>query len=160
LREIPTGDDGDFSRNRFEILYREELANTMGNLVRRVVAMTEKYVDAKVPKGDGSLDKEIEKAEARLHEWMEAFNIRAAIEAILEIANAGNLYVENQKPWAMAKDNSKDLPVVLGNLIALCRKMGTLLESILPETSAKILAQVGEKEVKQGEPLFPIIQKE
>ncbi len=155
LREIPTGDDGDFSRERFLALYRDELQNTLGNLMRRVMAMTEKYLQGEVPEANGALLRGIEGAQTGFDKGMQNFNIKAAIEAILELAREANAYVENQKPWALAKENPELLKPVLGNLLAACRAIATLLRSILPEKAEEMLRQLGDKKVNLGEALFP-----
>ena len=158
LREIPTGDDGDFSKERFQILYQEELANNIGNLIRRVVSMTEKYFDGKVPETDGSVDSVCEKAWGKHHEFMSVFNIRAAIEEALGLAQYANIYVDQNKPWELAKTDEEKLAPVMGNLIQLCRELGTMLEPIIPETAAKIKEHVGGEKVHLGDPLFPPIE--
>jgi methionyl-tRNA synthetase len=155
LREIPTGDDGDFSRERFEALYRDELQNTIGNLVRRVVSMTIKYLDGAVPDGDDSVDELIATTKVNYHERMENFNIKMAVEQALGLAREANAYVEENKPWALAKTDTDRLSVVLGNLIKMCRTVGELLQPIIPESAAKILKNVAEDKVYLGDPLFP-----
>ncbi len=155
LREIPTGDDGDFSRDRFKVVYSDELQNTIGNLLRRVVSMTEKYFDGKIPEGDDELKSQIDETWKAYHAGMDDFNIKKAIEATLELARTGNAYVEQNKPWALAKEDTERLAVVLGNLLVLCRAVGELLQPIIPESAASILEQVGETKVNLGEPLFP-----
>lgn len=154
LREIPTGDDGDFSQERFAALYRDELQNTIGNLVRRVVAMTLKYFDGKVPEGNEEVAVALEVAEKQFHEGMQSFNIKSAVEAVVDLARYGNAYVEDNKPWELNKTDQDRLAVVLGNLVALCRKIGVLLQAIIPESAQKILDQVAEDSVIMGEPLF------
>lgn len=155
LREIPSDDDGDFSWDRFAALYRDELQNTMGNLIRRVVSMTIKYLDARVPEGDEA-DKEIEAAWSKYHEKMESFEIKQALEAMIELARFANGYVEDNKPWVLAKEgNQERLEVVLGSLLKACRTLGEMLKPVIPDSAGKILDQVGWEEVVLGEPLFP-----
>lgn len=155
LREIPTGDDGDFSRERFKVVYSDELQNTIGNLVRRVISMTVKYFDGKIPTGDDELKSQIDDAKRTYDESMDDFNIKKAIEATLELARTGNAYVEQNKPWALAKEDTERLAIVLGNLLDICRTVGELLQPIIPQSAASILEQVGETDVTLGDPLFP-----
>lgn len=159
LREIPTGDDGDFSKDRFHVVYSDELQNTIGNLVRRVIAMTEKYFEGQIPAGDEALNSAMETAWASYHAGMQDFNIKKAIEATLELARAGNAYVEQNQPWALAKENTEQLAVVLGNLLKVCRTLGELLQPIIPKSAAAILEQVGETQVHLGAPLFPALDR-
>jgi methionyl-tRNA synthetase len=162
LREIPTGDDGDFSRERFEVVYRDELQNTMGNLVRRVVAMTQKYFDGKVPEGDDEMRTKIDSSWADYRVRMATFDIKGAIEVMLELARHANAYVEENKPWALAKDpdSAERLAVVMGNLVRFCRAVGDMLKPIVPETAERVLEQVGPDVVVMREPLFPNLEKE
>ncbi|MBU0981718.1 methionine--tRNA ligase [Patescibacteria group bacterium] len=158
LREIPTADDGDFSRERFEIIYREELANTIGNLVRRVAAMVQKYFDGKVPEGNSEVGGQCDEECEKFRNGMESFNIKVAIEAALRLAQNANAYVEQNKPWELAKNHPERLSVVMGNLVFICRELAEMLEPIIPETSAKIKKSIGGDQVQVGEPLFPSIE--
>jgi methionyl-tRNA synthetase len=160
LREIPTADDGDFSMDRFKVLYQDELQNTVGNLVRRVIAMTQKYTDGKVPAGDGAAKEPIARAWELYHARMLDFNIKGAIEAMIDLARWANAYVDQTKPWALAKENLEAVPPVLGTLIEVCRTLGQGFEPILPQSSVAILAQVAGEEVVMGEPLFPSLELE
>ncbi len=155
LREIPSDDDGDFSRERFVVVYKDELQNTIGNLVRRVVAMTQKYFDGKVPEGDEEMRGRIDEAWKVYGEKMESFDIKGAVEAMIGLARHANGYVDEKKPWELAKGESDELALVMGNLVRYCRAVGDMLKPIIPETAEKILEQVGGDEVVMGEPLFP-----
>jgi methionyl-tRNA synthetase len=157
LREIPSDDDGDFSMERFKILYKDELQNTLGNLLRRVLTLAIKNFDGAVPSGDGFFAQEIESAWANYHARFLAFDIRGALESMTSLARAGNLYVDQEKPWVLAKTDKERLGMVLGNLLILCRGIGKMLQPIIPGTSEKILTQVGETRLILGEPLFPPI---
>jgi methionyl-tRNA synthetase len=160
LREIPSDNDGDFSWDRFTALYIDELSNTMGNLIRRVVSMVIKYNEAKVPEGN-EMAEAIEKAWEKHHEKMEAFEIKQSVEAIVELARAANVYVDENKPWVLAKEGKTErLNVVLGSLIQVCRAIGEMLVPIIPDSAAKILEHVGGEEVILGDPLFPHIDVE
>jgi methionyl-tRNA synthetase len=158
LREIPSDDDGDFSRERFQVLYKDELQNTIGNLIRRVLTIAVKNFESKPLKGDGHFDARMDEAWDRYRAQFEAFNIKGALEAMIELARLGNLYVDEEKPWVLAKSDLTRLEVVLGNLIALIRMIGEMLQPVLPETAEKILSQVREDSLQLGEALFPPIE--
>lgn len=159
LREIPTGDDGDFSMNRFKVLYEDELANTVGNLVRRTVAMSVKYFGEKVPSSDQSEIADFcENAWTNYHKFFHEYNIKAAIESMLELARHANAYVEQNKPWELAKSDPVRLEIVIANLLKMCRIIGHMMEPILPETALKILKQAGKEKVELGETLFPVMR--
>lgn len=157
LREIPSGGDGDISLERFEALYRDELANNFGNLVRRVGSMVNKYFDGVSPEGDETFDALCEQVQNGFAERMEDFDVRGAVEWVVKLANEANLYVEQNKPWELAKSDETRLAVVMGNLMRLCRLLGQMLAPIIPDTSKKIQEQIGGK-VDLGEPLFPPIE--
>lgn len=160
LREIPSAEDGDFSRDRFEVVYKDELQNTIGNLVRRVVAMTEKYLDGKVHPANEKASKVVEESWDKYHERIRAFDMKGAIEAMLELARYANAYVEQSKPWQMAKEDDPELPTVMGNLVKACRAIGDMLKPIIPDAADSIAEQVGGDTVKMGDPLFPNLEKE
>ena len=155
LRAVPSDEDGDFSRELFAAIYKDELQNTIGNLVRRVVTLCVKNFAAQVPQGDGSLDDFIEKFRGAYCKGFDEFDLRRAVEAILLLAREGNLYVDQEKPWELAKSDPARLEVVLGNLVKLCREVGLMLRPIIPESAEKIINQVGEQSIVLGEPLFP-----
>lgn len=155
LREIPTDEDGDFSRDRFAVVYKDELQNTIGNLLRRVLTLSTKNYGERRPQGDGALAEAEAKARAVYHEGFTTFNIKKSVEAIVVLAREGNLYVDEQKPWALAKTDLARLEVVLGNLLNLCKALGEMLQPIIPESAEKILNQVGGETIVLGDALFP-----
>ncbi len=155
LREIPTDGDGDFSRERFQVVYKDELQNTLGNLVRRVITMSVKSFEGRVPQGDGFLQTHIEQAWKDYHTGFTNFDIKGAMEAVMQLARLANAYVDEQKPWALAKTDLPALEKVLGNLVELIRALGEMLQPVIPETSQKILVQVSKDQVVLGDALFP-----
>ena len=148
LREIPTMDDGDFSHTRFVDLYNSELANSLGNLVNRVVMMTERYVEGKVPAvSEGSGVKNVvEDIFARYGGAFSAFDLKAACECVVELVDFSNKYIDDKKPWALAKSGDAGLSGVLYDLLELLRFICILLLPILPKASLKIAEQIGLKE--------------
>lgn len=145
LREIPTFGDGDFSQERFDILYNEELANTFGNLVSRVLAMNKKYFDQKIPRkgSDDGFKKIIEDKWKALKENLDNLNIKKAIEEILDLGYLANKYVDDQKPWVLAKENTEKLSEVIYNLLLIIKNIGDMLGVFLPDTAEKILKVFG-----------------
>lgn len=158
LREIPSTDDGDFSKERFLVLYKDELQNTIGNLIRRVLTIAIKNFEGNVPQGDGTFTARLEEAWGDYRQSFESFDIKKALETTIALARLGNLYVDEKKPWELAKIDSKALAVVMGNLIELIRAIGKMLEPVVPETAEKILSQAGEDRLELGAPLFPPIE--
>lgn len=142
LREIPTADDGDFTAERFEELFNGELANNLGNLVNRVFAMTERYFKGKVPDSKKTYEDIVKKTEylwETYHASINNFEIKKAIEEILAYTKTANLFIDEQKPWVLAKENPEELGDVLYTLLEMLRHVGYLLYPVLPETSEKIL---------------------
>lgn len=146
LREIPTMDDGDFSHSRFVDVYNSELANSLGNLVNRVLTMVQRYSDSKIPpvtSGEGIVIK-IEDIFARYGGAFAAFDLKAACECVVELTDFANKYIDDTKPWALAKEeNSEKLSEVLYNLLEILRFLDILLIPLLPEPANKIAACLG-----------------
>ncbi|MEK7672650.1 MAG: methionine--tRNA ligase [Patescibacteria group bacterium] len=145
LREIPTADDGDFSHSRFMDVYNSELANSLGNLVNRVTMMVERYLEGKVPeKTDGSEVKDVvAKVFAKYQKSFDSFDIKSAAEAVVELTNFANKYIDETKPWALAKVDMKRLAEVLYNLLEVLRYIAVLLLPILPKTAGIMAGQLG-----------------
>lgn len=177
LKDIPTAEDGDFSNERFKIIYDSDLANNLGNLVSRVIAMTIKYFDGKVPeKCAPELTLEHLARKWRVvDEGMTTFDLKKAAEEVWGMLDSGNRYVEEEKPWELAKTgNEAKLKEVMYVLLEGLRQVSWMIEPFMPETAAKVRAQlkVTEKEseglvlrewgrlepgtqIQKGELLFP-----
>lgn len=140
LREITLGEDGDFSVLRLKERYSSELANGLGNLVNRVLAMTEKYFNGKCPeKCDGNisptwLSYDINMAEAKTH---------AALKDIWDLIDYLNKFIDAEQPWSLAKTDTGRLARVIYTLLESLRHVGLLLIPFMPETAEKILAALG-----------------
>ncbi|KKQ69855.1 MAG: methionyl-tRNA synthetase, methionyl-tRNA synthetase [Candidatus Peregrinibacteria bacterium GW2011_GWC2_39_14] len=163
-REIPTTDDGDFSLTRFELLYNTELANNFGNFVNRVCSMTEKYFDSKIPKSNKAADKDaktveckkaIQDARSNFDKNVEKFDLKSAVECVMLLSDFGNRYVEEMKPWALAKENSEILPSVIFNMVEILRGTADMLVPFLPDTSKKVLDAISGDAIKKPDVLFP-----
>ncbi|HLG25656.1 MAG TPA: methionine--tRNA ligase, partial [Candidatus Gracilibacteria bacterium] len=146
LKEIPTTDDGDFSKERFNVVYESELANNIGNLVSRVLAMTAKYFEEKVPPSD----RKNELVSGQLHDIWKAydeafsrFDLKVALEKAAELAMFANKYVEETKPWVLAKSDTVMLGNVLYDLLEMVRHLGLMLAPFVPATSEKICGYLG-----------------
>lgn len=146
LKEIPTTDDGDFSKERFRIVYESELANNIGNLVSRVLAMTGKYFDGTVPEADKTenfFSPKIEQLWQNYEAAMKGFDLKKALEYVAEFANFANKYVEETKPWVLAKSDQAGLAKVIYALLEMIRHLALLLKPFLPTTSDKIFEWLG-----------------
>lgn len=148
LREIPTAEDGDFTYERFEELFNSELANNLGNLVNRVIKMTERYFNSEVPE-PSSLNEDIQKKFERMwenyHKYFNKFDLKKAVEEIIIHIDDANKYIEENKPWELAKNDEKKLAQVLYDLLEMLRHIGYALYPYIPEASEKILSTMGKK---------------
>lgn len=150
LSEIPFAQDGTITYESFINKYNTDLANTLGNLVNRTVAMTNKYFGGTVTMGDGTdaLDKElVEYAENSVklyYEAMESYHNTNACEAIMNLAKRCNKYIDETTPWILAKDEATKprLSAVLFNLLECIRMIGVMLKPIIPESADSIANQI------------------
>jgi len=140
-RHIPTQEDGDFTWGRFEAAYNGELGNDLGNLVQRVATMVTKYqagVIGDAPKGEHDM--------SMYHEAMENLEFNKAMDEVWAMVRSLNQYVDNVKPWVIAKDIGKDkeaeehLSEVLGYMVGGITQIGDLLVPFLPGTASRIHA--------------------
>ncbi|PKL37063.1 methionine--tRNA ligase [Candidatus Peregrinibacteria bacterium HGW-Peregrinibacteria-1] len=147
LKEIPTLDDGDFSRERFLEVYNNELANGIGNLVNRVLMMLEKYNEGVIPDitVEGSVVEKFEEFKDKVVELFEKYDLKAGCEVIFDMVDWGNKYIDDMKPWVMAKEENAMLNQILGNLIFVLKNIGGMLGVVMPGVGAKILVAIGEE---------------
>lgn len=151
LSEISFTNDGSITYESFINKFNTDLANTLGNLVNRSVAMTNKYfggkVSAKVYDNDCDNDL-IATAKETLKKYtdtMAVYHNADACETVMNLAKRCNKYIDETMPWALAKDESqKDyLECVLYNLLECIRLIGVMLSPIIPEAADKIAAELG-----------------
>ena len=152
LREMPFAQDGTITYETIIARFNADLANTLGNLVNRTVAMANKYFGGKVScKGvtaecDADLKATAISARANVEAKMMEYRVADALEEIISLARRSNKYIDETEPWALAKDEEKKdrLETVLFNLLESIRFIATLLAPFMPETSDKIFAQTGD----------------
>lgn len=150
LAEMPYASDGSITYENMIERYNADLANTLGNLVNRTIAMTNKYFDGVVQPGDvtDELDGELKalavETVGKVDKLLSEYRVSDTLDAIFTLAKRCNKYIDETAPWALAKDESKKarLGTVLYNLLESIRFVAVLLSPFLPETSEKILAQI------------------
>ena len=155
LSEMPYANDGNITYENIIAKYNSELANTLGNLVNRTVAMINKYHKGTVfaPSASEAVDEQLKAcaldAAKEFISCMNAFKTADAVEKVIELARRSNKYIDETMPWALAKDESKDerLKTVLYNLIESIRFIGILLKPIMPNTAEAILSQTGAQKI-------------
>ena len=157
LHEMPFENDGVISWELMVERLNSDLANTLGNLVNRTVSMTNKYFVGKVSdrgvkeEVDEDLKKTAEHMPEAVEKKMEELRVADAITEIFTLFKRCNKYIDETMPWALAKDEeARDrLETVLYNLISGIRAGAKALAPFMPETSEKILAQLGEDRVTE-----------
>ena len=150
LSEMPFTQDGTITYESFVTKYNADLANTLGNLVNRSIAMTNKYFGGRVKKGecteqcDSELIAAANDTVERYYTLMDAYRNADACEAVMSLAKRCNKYIDETAPWALAKDESKKayLENVLYNLLECIRLLGVMLSPVIPESAASIAKQL------------------
>ncbi len=147
LRDVPFGQDGSVSTASFEQRYESELANDLGNLASRVIAMIERYRDGAVAPGevDVVLREDFLGLSERVSECLDGAELTLALDEIWQRVRRLNRYVEEQAPWQLAKDDARagDLDRVLRTLAEGIRCVTVLLWPYLPESCERLLAALG-----------------
>ncbi len=153
LREMPFAQDGTITLETIIARYNADLANTLGNLVTRTVAMVNKYYGGSIanPNAEGEFDSEL-KAFAlntvnEVNAKMDELKVADSIEAVINLARRSNKYIDETMPWVLAKDEAQSdrLKTVLCNLIESIRYIGILISPFMPETGAAILEEIKAK---------------
>ena len=151
LREIPFGNDGVFSNEALISRINSDLANDLGNLLSRTVAMVEKYFGGTLPaertegEFDAALKDVVKNMPAQVTKAMDDLLLPQALAEIFKGIQRANKYIDETAPWVLAKDeaNRPRLAGVLYNLCETLRFAATLLQPFMPSTAPKIAAQLG-----------------
>ena len=176
LREISFGEDGSFSKERLKDRYENDLSNELGNLLNRVLSMTDKYFDGVVPKS----------SKEDVENWpiiIEAYNnldFMRVLDEAWEVIREANRFIDQEQPWSLAKVDKARLASVMYILLETLRQIAWMIYPVMPQIAEEIWLQLGidwekEKEkkfakaikwgglksgiaIKKGKPLFPKIE--
>ena len=151
LSAMPYAQDGSITYEAFITKYNAELANTLGNLVNRTVAMANKYFGGEIDAASTTdpLDQDLKdtalSAVSGVLSAMEEYRTADALQKIIALAQRSNKYIDETAPWVLAKDEASlpRLKAVLSNLMEAIRFIGVLLTPFLPDTAAAIMEQIG-----------------
>lgn len=149
LREVPFGQDGNYSRDAIVQRTNADLANDLGNLAQRSLSMIAKNCEGEVPK-PGALtdaDKTILAAAdgllPRVMDAMDGFAIHRALETVWALIADANRYFAGEEPWAHKKTNPERMATILYVTAEVTRQIGILVQAVTPESAAKLLDQLG-----------------
>lgn len=169
LREIPTTEDGDFSHQRFVDLYNADLANNLGNLVNRVIAMANQYgafdfaadyllsLAKKIDRQIEDLQKFEKEDRQQFCQLIENFKFNRALEYLWQKIDDLNRQIDREKPWQAAKLPGQDqIKIMVGIYLFKLQLIAHWLEPFLPETAKKILNQLASR---TPQVLFPRIEE-
>lgn len=148
MREIPHGQDGNFSHEQAITRMNADLANGMGNLAQRTLSMIHKNCDATIPNNDDMNDEDhalltnINTHFEKALKEIETFKIHRALEETWRGVSAANGYIDAQEPWKLKKENPERMATVLYTLSEAIRRLAIMIQPVTPKAAAAILDQL------------------
>jgi methionyl-tRNA synthetase len=162
LAKVHPWEDSDFTMEKFNEIYNADLANGLGNLVSRVVGMIEKYCNGKIPTIEVVADTHPLRTDEKIHNWKKTwkdidryipiFQFDQAIGSVWKYIKEADRYVDDNKPWELAKTDKKKLDWVLYGLIDSLHQVAWQIYPFLPETATKIGKILGVEPLLKPDP--------
>jgi methionyl-tRNA synthetase len=149
LREVPFGQDGNYSRDGIVQRINADLANDLGNLAQRSLSMIAKNCGGRVPKpaeftaADATILAEADATLARVEEAIDDFAIHRALEIVWALVADANRYFAGEEPWAHKKTNPRRMETILYVTAEVTRQIAILVQPVMPESAGKLLDQLG-----------------
>lgn len=157
LYEIPSDNDGDFSYEKLETRYTDDLAKGLGNFASRILSLCDDFKISEESRVSVSVKNEIKRAEKRIEKHIGEFRLHDAISAVFDLIGFGDAYINEHKPWQNKNER------VLRDMIALLDAVAQNIAPFLPDTYLKIIKALNNKSgiyrPKKINPLFPRIEK-
>ena len=169
IREFSSFEDGNFSEKRIKERYNSDLAQGIGNLLSRILALGEQYGHS-ISLEDNNLESQTKQIEIEYHQSFQEFRFNDALAKVWDLINILNKFITDNKPWENLENNKSLFLEDLSTLILSLGKVALLLRPVMPETSKKILETLGLSNSKEtewknlkvrlqiGEPLFPKLE--
>lgn len=161
FREVPFGGDGDFSVEQFKKRFNSDLANDLGNLLSRVLNMAAKNIGT-IPQtfeGESALIKEAQEIDKKYDAEMEELSFDKALDLAWGLIGKMNRYIDETKPWALAKTEPEKAKHILLELIFALRYVAAWVQPFMPNISAEISKRLAAGEIQKYAPLFPRIEE-
>jgi methionyl-tRNA synthetase len=182
FREVPFGNDGDFSKKAISRRVNADLANNFGNLIQRVFSFINKNCNSKIQNKfdlndqDKTLFQLANNKFIKYKNFFEKYEIDKAIKEVFEIISKTNVYIDNQAPWNLKKTNIIRMNVILSVSTEIIRRVTIMLSPIIPDSSIKIMEilnldtkkinfdnidqlPISPLEINSSRPIFPRIEK-
>ncbi len=149
----PEKSDTQFSWEDFQLMVNGELIGNLSNLVNRTITFISKYFDGKLPEGEitEAFKIETEKLKRKIGDSLAKVELRDAFRMIFQLSSLGNKHFQDSEPWKYVKENREKIFGLMNDLAYLIRDLAILIKPYMPETSEKISALIGIKELKWDE---------
>lgn len=155
LAKISPFQDGDFSEDKFREVYNADLANGLGNLVARVAKLCES-IDYQQMGSESRISEHVIE-DSEYSKALQEFKFNEAVNSVWKKIAALDLYINQEKPWALIKTNSQRVTSILAHCVDEIQEIGVMIAPFMPHTSKQILEQFKGPKIISGKPLFPRI---